>query len=232
MKKVVAGVVLVVMGLAFVAEAGCGTCAASKKAAGDGVKLALKLPKPLFIGTPKKLKTDNLEPARGGKPRPPLYVPKGVANLATGKDVGGSDDMPIIGEMEQITDGDKEGGDGSYVELGPGRQYIQVDLGKSAAIHAIAIWHYHSQARVYRDVIVQLADDPDFITGVTTVFNNDHDNSSGLGAGKDKEYIETYEGRPIGVKGAKARYVRMYSNGSTSSEMNHYIEVEVYGLDK
>jgi hypothetical protein len=64
---------------------------------------------------------------------------------------------------------------------------------------------------------------------VRTVFNNDNDNSSGLGIGKDKEYIETFQGRPFIVKGIKARYVRLYSNGSTSSEMNHYVEVEVYG---
>jgi hypothetical protein len=26
-----------------------------------------------------------------------------------------------------------------------------------------------------------------------------------------------------------ARYVRLYSQGNTSDELNHYIEVEVYG---
>ena len=45
---------------------------------------------------------------------------------------------------------------------------------------------------------------------------------------KDYEYIETYEGRLIDAKGVKGRYVRLYSNGNTSSDMNHYIEVEVY----
>lgn len=52
------------------------------------------------------------------------------------------------------------------------------------------------QARVYSDVIVQVADDGDFITDVTTVFDSDHDNSSGIGVGSD---------------------------------LNHYIEVAVYG---
>jgi len=42
---------------------------------------------------------------------------------------------------------------------------------------------------------------------VTTVFNNDHDNTSGLGAGKDKEYIETFDGKLFDPKGVKARYV-------------------------
>jgi hypothetical protein len=33
----------------------------------------------------------------------------------------------------------------------------------------------------------------------------------------------------VSGKGTKGRYVRLYSNGSTANEMNHYIEVEVYG---
>ena len=31
------------------------------------------------------------------------------------------------------------------------------------------------------------------------------------------------------AKGAKGRYVRLYSSGNTSNDMNHYVEVEVYG---
>ncbi|MCA9245144.1 MAG: hypothetical protein KDA32_14390, partial [Phycisphaerales bacterium] len=63
---------------------------------------------------------------------------------------------------------------------------------------------------------------------VTTVYNNDHDNSSGMGVGTDKEYWETFEGRLIDGKGAKGRYVRLYSNGSTEDDQNHYTEVEVF----
>ena len=33
-------------------------------------------------------------------------------------------------------------------------------------------------------------------------------------------------------KGAKGRYVRLYSNGNTTNDLNHYVEVEVYGLPK
>jgi len=134
-----------------------------------------------------------------------------------------------VGDLEQVTDGDKEGTDGSYVELAPGKQYVQIDLKDACQIYAIVLWHFHSQARVYRDVVIQTAADPDFIMDVQTVYNNDHDNSSGLGVGKDKEYIETYEGRIVPVNGVKARYVRLYSNGNTSNEMNHYVEAEVYG---
>jgi hypothetical protein len=93
------------------------------------------------------------------------------------------------------------------------------------------VWHYHGEARVYRDVICQISNDRDFIDGVVTVFNNDHDNSSKLGEGKEKEYVEDYQGRPFAVNGVKGRYVRFYSKGNTSNEMNHYTEVEVYGKE-
>jgi len=31
-------------------------------------------------------------------------------------------------------------------------------------------------------------------------------------------------------KGTKGRYVRLHSQGNTSNDQNHYIEVEVYGI--
>ena len=164
-----------------------------------------------------------------GKARPPLMVPKGVELLSLKKPVKMSDDNPIAGKAEMVTDGVKEGTDGNWVELGTGLQWVQVDLQRSSEIYAIVLWHYHAEARVYRDVVVQLADDPDFIENVRTVFNNDQDNSAGLGVGKDNEYFEMAEGKLIEVKGEKARYIRCYSKGSTADEQNHYIEVEIHG---
>jgi len=82
---------------------------------------------------------------------------------------------------------------------------------------------------VYHDVVVQVADDPDFTQDVKTVYNNDYDNSSGLGVGTDKEYFETYEGRLIDAKGVEGRYVRTYSRGSTYSALNRQTEIEVWG---
>jgi len=189
--------------------------------------LDIKLPTPLFLGTPRPIKSDNLEPFTGKK-RPPFMAPAGATNVALGKPITVSDNDPIIGEIEMITDGDKEGGDGSYIEFGPGVQWVQVDLGAEHEVFAILAWHYHKEARVAKDVIVRIANDPDFVKDVTTIFNNDHDNSAGLGIGPDKEYIETAEGRLFDAKGAKARYVRLYSNGNTSNDMNNMIEVEVY----
>jgi hypothetical protein len=194
----------------------------------EKVELKLTLPKPMFIGTPTNIKSPNLE-AVTGKPRGPFMVPAGTKLLSLNRPVTSSDRQPVIGELEMITDGEKEGGDGYFVELGPGKQYVQIDLGARYALHAIMAWHYHSQARVYRDVVVQVADDRDFLRGVTTIFNNDHDNSSGLGLGKDKEYIEVAEGRLFDPKGAAGRYVRLSSNGNTVNDLNHYVEIEVFG---
>ena len=194
-------------------------------------ELKLKLPKPMFIGTPTNLRSPNLEKVTG-KSRGAFYVPQGTVLLSLKKKITSSDSAPVIGELDMINDGEKNGGDGFFVELGPTPQWVQVDLGASHPLHAILMWHYHSQARVYRDVIVQVSDDPTFKTGVKTVFNNDHDNSAKLGAGPDKEYIEVAEGRLVDPKGVKGRYVRFYSNGNTTNDLSHYVEVEVYGSPK
>ncbi|MDW7760008.1 MAG: discoidin domain-containing protein [Acidobacteriota bacterium] len=195
----------------------------------DKEELKLVLPKPMFVGTPRNIRTPNLEVITG-KPRGPFFVPKGTVLLSLNKPVTSSDPEPVIGELSFITDGEKSGEDGYFVELGPGTHWVQIDLGKTSRLHAILVWHYHSQARVYRDVVIQVSDDPDFVAGVTTIFNNDHDNSSGLGVGKDKEYIETNEGRLFDPKGVESRYIRLYSAGNTANDMNHYVEVEIYGI--
>lgn len=208
-----------------------GILALSPLAAQQKVELKLKLPKPMFVGTPTNLKSGNLETVTG-KSRGPFMVPAGTKLLSLKRTVASSDMQPVIGELDMITDGEKEGSEGYFVELGPGKQWVQIDLGASYALHAILVWHYHTQARVYRDVIVQVSDDKDFLKGVQTVFNNDHDNSAGLGIGRQKEYIEVAEGRLFDPQGIAGRYVRLYSNGNTTNDLNHYVEVEVYGTPR
>jgi hypothetical protein len=202
--------------------------AATTLLAQDKVPLKTDLPKPLFVGTPVPINVPTLEPAQKGK-RPDFLVPAGTENLAKGKKVTTSAGDPVIGSLDLITDGDKEGDEGSWVELDPGKQWVQIDLEKESDIYALMVWHFHSQARVYFDVVVQISDDPTFSKDVTTIFNADANNELGLGVGKDLAYIETYEGKLIDVKGVKGRYVRLYSKGNTTSKMNHYIEVEVFG---
>lgn len=221
-RKVVLAVMSFMFAVVFMVSAG--VAQDEKK-----VELKLMLPKPLFIGTPTNMKNVNLDPVNKDKKRGAFMVPDGTVCLSAKKTVTSSDSAPVVGSLDMVTDGDKEGSDGSFVELGPGKQWVQLDLGAPANIYAVVVWHYHSMARVYRDIIVQVADDPDFITNVRTVFNNDNDNTAGMGVGKDYEYVETNDGRIIDAKGEKARYVRLYSNGSTASEMNHYIEVEAFG---
>ncbi|AQT69270.1 hypothetical protein STSP2_02459 [Anaerohalosphaera lusitana] len=196
----------------------------------DLVPLPLELPQPMFQGTPADIKVPGgkLEKPRG-KPRPDFLAPEGVKNVALNKPVSASDEFPIIGEIEMLTDGDKEAADGSYVDMGPFHQYMTIDLEDTYEIYAIVLWHFHKQPRAYYDVVVQVSNDPEFAEGVTTLFNNDHDNSIGLGAGDDYHYVETSEGKLIDAKGVEARYVRFHSNGNSSNDQNHYIEAEVYG---
>ena len=193
------------------------------------VVLQLKLPKPTFIGTPKNIPQGTTVEKPTGKPRPAFYVPRGTTNLAAGKSVSASDSAPVVGEAAQITDGNKEAGDGNFVEFGFGKQWVQIDLERSASLSAILMWHTHSEASVYHDVVVQVSDDADFISGVKTVFNNDQDNSAGLGRGTDREYFELAEGKLIPLKNVKGRYVRVYSNGSTGGDENRFTEIEIYG---
>ena len=198
------------------------------------VPVEIKLPRPLFQGTPKSIKPAATLEKYDEKPRPPFLAPAGTSNLALKKKVTSSDMAPVIGELDLITDGEKEGFDGCFVELGPDSQWVQIDLEAVADIYAVVLWHYHAEGRVYHDTIVQVAADPDFIEDVQTVFNNDFDNSSGLGLGKNLEYIDDFRGKLLDAKNekgkpARGRYVRVYSKGNTANDLNHYIEVEVYG---
>ena len=197
-------------------------------ASGKLVPIPIQLPKPMFEGTPTNLTVPNLQKPLG-KPRDPFLAPAGVVNVAKGKPVTSSDDEPVIGELEQVTDGDKKGAEGSFVELGPGVQWVQIDLGATHEVYAVVFWHFHKAARVYFDVVVQLADDAAFGKNVRTLFDNDHDNTSKLGAGTDMNYVETSEGKLVDAKGGKARYVRLYSRGNNANDLNHYVEVEVFG---
>jgi hypothetical protein len=215
--------------LAGAALGGLTTFATLNAAAADKEPLVLKLPSPTLKGTPEQLPTGpNIEP-NSDKPAPALMVAPGTKNVAAGKPVTSSV-KPFTGELSQITDGKKEAFDYDTVEMKKGVQWVQVDLGEPYAIEAIALWHDHRYIQIIHDVIVQVSNDPDFKTGVTTLYNNDTDNSSGLGVGTDREYFERQFGRVIDGKGTKARYVRGYTKGSSSSALNCWQEIEVYAV--
>lgn len=194
-----------------------------------GPKITIKpeMPKPLFQGTP--LPGSNLPPNLDKSVKPVLEIqaPEGTTLLSRGKTVTCSDPAPL-GELSLITDGDKQGDDGYYVDILPLKQWIQIDLGGSKEIWLVWVWHFHKQGVIYKDVVVQVSDDPEFKTA-TTVFNNDFDNSAGFGVGTDQSWVETNNGRSMPVNGVKGRYLRLWSNGRNIDDTNQYIEVEVYG---
>ncbi len=204
----------------------------SKASADTDGRMNLKtdLPPELIEGTPAPVNVPRLV---GLPTEPPtMRVPAGTVLLSRGKPVSSSDANPIIGSLDLVTDGDKEAGEGYYVELVDGLQWVQIDLEKQAEIQAVWLWHFHSQRRAYHDVIVQISDDPEFKQGVTTVFNNDYDNSAGMGRGTDHPYVESRFGLLVDAQGKAGRYVRLYSNGNTANDMSHYIEVEVFGVTR
>jgi len=209
----------------------------------DKEPLALKLPMPTLKGTPEQLPEGaSIEPLSKDMPKPfvskqadgatfvtSLSLPKGAKNVAQGKAVTSSV-PPYTGELTQVTDGQKEAFDDQAVEFKKGTQWVQVDLGAPFEIAAIALWHDHRYVQLFRSVIVQAANDPEFKEGVVTLYNNDTENASGLGIGTDKQYFETRFGRVIDGKGTKARYVRSYTKGSNQSAINTTQELEIYGL--
>lgn len=204
-----------------------GTGGGTAAAAPSANILVTELPPERIEGTPIPNKLPNLVQVPNEAPR--LAVPEGTALLSSGKPVTASDDFTIIGELDYVTDGDKEAGEGYYVEVVDGLQWVQIDLEATFHIDAVWVWHFHSQRRAYHDVVIQVSDDPTFESGVTTLYNNDFDNSAGLGQGSESPYIESRFGLLVDGEGQTGRYVRLYSDGSTANQMNHYTEVEVFG---
>ena len=198
--------------------------------AADTEALVLSLPAPTLKGTPEQLPTGPGIEANSDKAPAALQIAKGAKNVALGKPVTTSVKPFSETQPDALTDGKKEAFDYDTVEMKKGSQWVQVDLGAAFNIQAIAIWHDHRYIQVMHDVIVQVSDDPEFKTGVTTLFNNDTDNSSGLGVGTDREYFERHFGRAFDGKNAKARYVRGYTKGSHLSALNCWQEIEVYAL--
>ena len=214
-------------------------------AAEEKVPLETEIPEEVLAGTPPEVLSmlfPGLEkPPEGELPK--LMVPKGTVNLALKKRVTSSDANPVLGELKFVTDGNKKGTETSYVELGPMKQWVQIDLEKPSTIYAVHLWHFFREARSYTDVVIQVADDAKFTKNVRTIYSNDQDNSSKTGIGKSRPYIETYlgkridakgkgidaKGKGIDAKGVEAQHVRLYSAGNTANDLNHYVEVEVFG---
>jgi hypothetical protein len=198
-------------------------------AATNLVPLKLDLPAAHATGTPKPVQTNSYTDPFPDKQPPVPLVPPGLKNIARDAKLSCSDKNAASDALAKIVDGDKGHSEDSIVCLRKGTQWVQMDFGSPREIFAIALWHAHNANKVYHDVIVQAANDPDFTKDVRTLFNNDHENAAGLGVGTDREYFETHFGKTIGANGVKARYLRFYSKGSTECALNEYTEIEVYG---
>jgi hypothetical protein len=209
--------------------AGCMALAAGSSKAENLVPLVIKLPAEAFVGTPSDAPEDTTVEKSSGQPRPPLMVPPGVSNVALHKTVTTSDTNQLADNLVKVTDGEKEAGEENVVLLHRGPQWVQIDLTAPYEIYAVVVWHGHDEPKVYHGVVAQVADDAAFTQNVRTLYNNDHKNLDKLGAGADREYFESHEGKLIEGKGTVARYVRLYSDGSTVSRLNEYTEIEVYG---
>ena len=182
-------------------------------------------------GNPLGLKPPHL---RREVKRPPFMVRAGMTNVALYKPVAAADPEPVTGDLDQLTDGLKKSGPFDFVEFGPGRQWVQVDLGRTRTIHAIGVWHFYKNATIYNDVIVRVADDGGFTQNVRTLFNNDHDNSSGLGPGGDTAFYTRWWGEIVDARGrdyagTPARYVRVYTADGMEGEPVRFVEIAVYG---
>lgn len=187
----------------------------------------IELPDASFAGTA----VDHYSPVmeeESYKDREPFMAPKGTAIISKDKPVTASA-KPLAGELTRVTNGDKAFGKTSVLELPEGLQWVQIDLENSSEIYAVLVWHHHAEKRVYFDFVAQVSDDPEFKMGVTTIYNNDYDNSTGLGVGEDGEYVDNSKGRLVNAKGVKGRYLRVYGNGNTYNDFTHFVEVEVWG---
>ncbi|MCK7496471.1 MAG: hypothetical protein MZW92_40375 [Comamonadaceae bacterium] len=196
----------------------------------EKVELKLTLPKPMFIGTPTNIKSANLEVVTG-KSRGPFMVPAGTKLLSLKRPV----------DVERQAAGHRRARDDRRRREGRRRRLLRRTRPLRSS-GCRSTWARSTRSTPsWRGTITarpastgtssfQVADDKDFLKGV-------HDGLQqrprqlvrAWASGKDKEYIEVAEGRLFDPKGATGRYVRMYSNGNTVNDLNHYVEIEVYG---
>lgn len=169
-------------------------------------------------------------------------VPAAATNLAAGRPVTTSEGLagPDYLSYEEngetkflLTDGLKDSAEFNEMILTGEKQWVQIDLGAPQSISAVWVAHSHKAKRVFFDVVVQISNDPTFAEGVTTIYNNDADNTLGFGAGTDSIYLDTNNGLFVGTGDAPVtgQYVRFYSSGNSfEADKNFYIEAEVWGV--
>jgi formylglycine-generating enzyme required for sulfatase activity len=199
---------------------------------GGKEKLEPAMPRPWFTMSPHGPPPgDNVENGKDTRERKDkVFLPPGCRLLSLHCPVKVSDPA-LLGEPEMVTDGIRTAENMEFIDMAPGKQWVRIDLGASREIHCVWLWlRDRLEVVAYHDVIIQVSDDLNFYES-TTVFNNDHDNSSSVGKGTDKEWEEMLYGRPVTFPPVNGRFVRVMTNGRSLDDTNHFTEVAVYGKD-
>ncbi|MBQ2713021.1 MAG: chitobiase/beta-hexosaminidase C-terminal domain-containing protein, partial [Clostridia bacterium] len=101
-----------------------------------------------------------------------------------------------------------------------------IDLGATYTVEGVGTQFWNDWA--FSDVVIQIANNADF-SDAYTVFNNDSDNSLGLGKGKGVGYVEVYtELQKFSCPERPARYVRATA---TANGYSLFSRIEVYGRE-
>ena len=135
--------------------------------------------------------------------------------------------------FSNINDGNKSSN--SYLELTDTKsgenesRYIEIDLGKSFNLCKLNMFRYYKDSRMYGATTILLSDEIDFSNAIQ-IYNSDTRNVHGFGAGNDRKYIETYDGKEINFNTTRARYIRIYVYGRDGATTDHFVELEVYAV--
>lgn len=148
---------------------------------------------------------------------------------ADNSNAGNSTERPV----DMAVDGVKDNTTGNYAEFGSdgsdASSYLEVDLGTVNDVEGINLFRYWADGRTYKGTVIALSETADFANPII-VYNSDKENKHGLGAGSDDTYEETSAGKTITLaERTKARYVRVYMQGSDRGNTNHLVELEVMG---
>ena len=145
-------------------------------------------------------------------------ISDGAQNVALGKPVvftGNTETFQGIANASLVNDGYFD----AYNVFGStdGQPcFAVIDFEKEYMIDRVVVKAWHDWA--FTDVIVQLSESADFTSGVYTVFNNDTDNSVGVGAGTDGAYIENPSGgHSFTFAPVRARYMRFYNQSAQNT---------------
>ncbi len=137
--------------------------------------------------------------------------------------------------FSNINDGNKSSN--SYLELtdtasGTNEsRYIEIDLGDCYDLSRLNMFRYYKDSRMYGATVILLSETIDFQQPVM-IYNSDTRNVHGFGAGNDRKYIETYNGKEIVFDTTSAQYIRVYVYGRDGATTDHFVELEVYGVKK